>query len=230
MSPNFNLGFNTPSADTCDSCDTFVLRLKDSADDVEKSPFKEKYTSHLQDADMRYKLKKIDKEKSRNSPAKTKVIMLDLGKCLPTPYLTNNQSYYCLKLWTLNLTIYDATTKKSYCMVWDEFVAERVGHEIASALLKWAEMVLANSTVEHLIIWSDNCPTQNRNVMMMMSYLWLIKTCPNSKTVEHKFLLKEHTHNEADHVHGGVIQRSLKRQSTMEICTPWDRQQRIRST
>nr|CAH7725104.1 unnamed protein product [Callosobruchus chinensis] len=56
---------------------------------------------------------------------------------LPTPYLSNNKSFYYLKLWTYNLTIYDATTEKSYCMIWDESVARKGGNEVASALLKW---------------------------------------------------------------------------------------------
>lgn len=91
--------------------------------------------------------------------------MLDLQKCLPTPYLTNAKSFYSLKLWTLNLTIYDATEKKAYCMVWDESVAGRGGNEIASALLKWAKQGLKDSNTETLIIWSDNCPSQNRNII-----------------------------------------------------------------
>nr|CAH7730158.1 unnamed protein product [Callosobruchus chinensis]CAH7736377.1 unnamed protein product [Callosobruchus chinensis] len=155
--------------------------------------------------------------------------MLDLQKCLPTPYLSNNQSFYYLKLWTLNLTIYDSTNNLSYCLVWDESEAGRGGNEIASGLIKWAESVIVGSTIEHLIIWSDNCPGQNRNIVMMLTYLWLLKICPNLKTVEHKYLLRGHTHMEADHIHA-LIERSLKKQPTMEICTPWDWQQLIRST
>lgn len=36
-----------------------------------------------------------------------------------------------------------------------------------------------------------------------------------------KFLLRGHTHMEADHVHP-LIERSLKKQPTKEICTPWE--------
>lgn len=229
LKSEFNLSFKTPSADTCDSCDKFIVQLKDCANEVNKLTLQENYNTHLKDADIRYEEKRNDKRGSRSSPESIKVVMMDLQKCLPTPYLTNNQSFYCLKLWTLNLTIYDATMKKSYCMVWDESEAGRGGHEIASALVKWAEMVLKNSAIEHLIIWSDNCPSQNRNVMIMMSYMWLKNTCPNLKIIEHKFLLRGHTHMEADHVHA-LIEKCLKKQTTMEICTPWDWEQLIRST
>nr|CAH7736374.1 unnamed protein product [Callosobruchus chinensis] len=224
----FNLAFKKPSADTCDKCDSFTVKLKDSQGS-EISRIEQEYESHLKEADMRYQLKKTDKEKSRNSKDTTKVVMLDLQKCLPTPYLSNNQSFYYLKLWTLNLTIYDSTNNLSYCLVWDESEAGRGGNEIASGLIKWAESVIVGSTIEHLIIWSDNCPGQNRNIVMMLTYLWLLKICPNLKTVEHKYLLRGHTHMEADHIHA-LIERSLKKQPTMEICTPWDWQQLIRST
>lgn len=225
----FNLGFKKPSNDTCDACDKFTLQLKSTANEEEKLAIQLKYDEHLREAELRYTEKRNNKEKSQLSTETTKVLMMDLQKCLPTPYLTNNQSFYFLKLWTLNLTIYDATEKKSFCMVWDESEAGRGGNEIASALLKWAEQSIANSSIEHLIIWSDNCPSQNRNIMICMSYFWLLKVCPNLKVVEHKFLLRGHTHMEADHVHA-LIERTLKKQSTMEICTPWDWQQLIRST
>lgn len=223
----FNLAFKKPSVDTCDKCDEFVLKLK-VCEGNDRSLIQQEYDKHLKEADLRYHIKKNDKEESKNAKDKTKVIMVDLQKCLPTPYLSNNQSFYFLKLWTLNLTIYDSTNNSSYCLVWDESEAGRGGNEIASALIKWAETVIAGTTIEHLTIWSDNCPSQNRNVMVMLSYLWLLKKCPNLKTVEHKFLLRGHTHMEADHVHA-LIERSLKKQPTMEICTPWDWQQLIRS-
>lgn len=225
----FNLGFKTPSADTCDSCDSFILELKrNTLDEIEKQEKRRAYDQHLQDAGNRYHLKKQDKNMSKESEH-TKVIMVDLQKCLPTPYLSNSQSFYLLKLWTLNLTIYDATQNKSYCMVWDECTAGRGGNEIVSALLKWATNVLGQSSIETLIIWSDNCPSQNRNIMMMTSYFWLLNVCPSLKTVVHKFLLRGHTHQEADHVHG-LIERAVKRQPTMQIVTTWDWEQLIRSS
>lgn len=225
----FNLGFKKPSSDTCDACDRFSLKLKDSSlGDTEKKEIQQAYEDHLTEAERRYQIKRKDKELSR-SLEKTKVIMLDLQKCLPTPYLTNCQSFYLLKLWTINLTIYDATEKKSYCVMWDESKAGRGGNEIASGLLKWAKNVIVASGTEHLIIWSDNCPSQNRNIMMMVNYLWLLNVCPSLKTVEHKYLLRGHTHMEADHVHG-LIERTVKKQPTMQIVTPWDWEQIVRSS
>ncbi|XP_072397435.1 uncharacterized protein [Diabrotica undecimpunctata] len=224
---DFNLAFKSVSVDTCDSCDRFMLQLKNCSEQ-ETITLRRNYEQHLQEAESRYKMKANDKNESKKSAGKTKIIMCDLQKCLPTPCLTNNQSFYKLKLWTINFTIYDATENKSYCLIWDESEAGRGGHEIASALTKWAMTVLSQTDVEELVIWSDNCPSQNRNVMVMMSYFWLFNICPNLKVVNHKYLLRGHTHLEADQVHA-IIERSVKKQPTMQIVTPWDWQQLISS-
>ncbi|CAH1988776.1 unnamed protein product [Acanthoscelides obtectus] len=155
-------------------------------------------------------------------------VCVSLTKKIALKNIIANKLSNVLELWTLNLTIYDSTNNLSYCLVWDESEAGRGGTEIASALMKSAESTISHTTIEHLIIWSDNCPGQNRNIVMMLTYLWLLKICLNLKTVEHKFLLRGQTHTETDHVHA-LIERSLKKQPTMEICTPWDWQQLIRS-
>ncbi|KAJ8931485.1 hypothetical protein NQ314_015597 [Rhamnusium bicolor] len=86
-----------------------------------------------------------------------------------------------------------------------------------------------NTDTETLIIWSDNCPGQNRNIMMAVNYFYLLNVCPSLKKVVHKYLLKGPTHMEADQIHA-LIERTVKKQPTMTITTQWDWQQLIRST
>jgi len=62
-------------------------------------------------------LKKKDKFEAKETGCKKKTIMVDLQKCLPTPYLTNGQSFYLKKLWTLNLTIHNDTLNKATCVI-----------------------------------------------------------------------------------------------------------------
>lgn len=50
-----------------------------------------------------------------------------------------------------------------------------------------------------------------------------------SENVAHKYLLRGHTHMEADHIHA-LIERSIKKQPAMEIVTPWDWEQLIRAS
>lgn len=210
----FNLAFKLPDQDTCDDCDKFERELKDPQISYEeKEKVKEMKKKHWEESELRYKLKRVDKEASIGKK-RTRVLLLDLQKCFPTPCLTNTQSFYLRKLWTLNLTIYDATTRSTHNFMWPENVAGRGGNEIASCLLRWAENNLNSSDIEEVTTWTDNCAGQNRNMVVVMAYLWLMKMI-------HKFLLKGHTHMECDHVHA-MIEKKKKKLKTMEIASPRD--------
>lgn len=105
----FNLSFSQPSNDTCDSCDEFIINLKDTLFLEERQKLQE-YDLHLLESQKRYSMKSKDKEDSQGK-SNVKVIMVDLQKCLPTPLLHNAQSFYSLKLWSFNYTVYNATSK-----------------------------------------------------------------------------------------------------------------------
>lgn len=202
----FNLSFAPPSNDTCDVCDEFLINLRQS-DDAERETLQAQYNSHLVEADKRYNLKKEDKEMSyyRNGQ---KVLMIDLQKCLPCPKLTNAQSFYSLKLWCFNYTIYDSTEKQANCLMWDESIAGRGGNEMASCLVQYIGSLPESTT--SIVIWSDNCPSQNRNLQMIMCYFYLLAINPHIKEISHKFLLRGHTHMEVDSVHS-IIEREAKK-------------------
>lgn len=220
----FNLGFQPPSSDTCDQCDAFQIQLKGSVAIEQRNAIQKTYDKHLSEAQSRYTAKKIDKEQSKANKS-LKVLMVDLQKCLPSPVLTNAQSFYSLKLWSFNYTIYDSSGKIANCMMWDESIAGRGGNEMASCLLKYV-MTLKNNDPEvtHLIIWSDNCPSQNRNIHMIMCYFFILHAAPQLKVIEHKYLLRGHTHMEADMVHS-LIERESKKLAAFSIMWPWDWQQ-----
>ena len=145
------------------------------------------------------------------------VVMVDLQKCLPTPLLTNSQSLYLKNFVLINYTIYDPVSKKSYCMMYDGNDGARRGNEMASCFLKWAmKEIIRNDNVESLIVWSDNCSGQNRNHFMVLLYFWLLSISQNLKVIDHKFLLRGHTHMEVDTIHS-IIERKRKRLNTQEI-------------
>lgn len=205
-------------------CDNFELQLQESLPETRPN-IQTKYDEHLNDASNRYKLKSEDKKKSRDN-INHKVVMIDLQKCLPTPDLQNSQSFYSLKLWTYNLTIYDATLQNPFCMMWDESISGRGGNEVASCILKWA-LENVGENITNLTLWSDNCPSQNRNMLVVMSYFWMMNLKPNLQIITHKFLARGHTHMEADTVHS-VIERERKKIPQFQMMTPWDWQQLVR--
>ena len=214
----FNLGFHQPCLDTCNNCDMYKIQLKESKSEEEQNKIKQGQENHLQDAQYRYQLKKQDKQESMNENKK-KVLTVDLQKCLATPVLTNADSFYLRKLWTFNYTIYDSSKKQGYCVMWDESKGGRGGIEMASGILKWALNELPNSDIEELIVWSDNCAAQNRNMAIIACYLWLLHNFKALKVINHKYLLKGHTHMEVDTIHS-IIERAKKKQPHMSIVTP----------
>lgn len=218
----FNLSFKEPGNDTCDQCDEYAIKLKESISIEERHQLEEIYENHLLDADKRYEMKRNDKRFVTND---TKVIMVDLQKCLPTPLLKNAQSFYSLKLWTFNYTLYDASQMSASCFMWDESIAGRGGNEMASCMLKYSMNLSRN--IEHLIVWSDNCPSQNRNLQMIMCYFLIMQLKPEMRCIEHKYLLRGHTHMEVDTIHAR-IEKTLRNTPAFSIVTPWDWQQLVR--
>ena len=96
---------------------------------------------------------------------------------------------------------------------------------MASGILKRATDVLPHNDINLLTIWSDKCGGQNRNSMIIGCYLWIQKQFPEIKTINHKILLRGHTHMEIYMVH----ERARKKQSHLLIITPWNWQQLVRS-
>lgn len=218
---DFNLSFHSPDVDTCDVCDQYVCQLKNASTEEERKQIKEKQKTHTDEASLRYSLKREDKAKSAEN-CKYRTVMADLQKCLPTPCLTNSQSFYLRKLWTLNYTISDPTSKESWCMVWDEVTGGRGGNEMASCFLSWANETILQSEAESLTVWTDNCAGQNRNMMMVLMYIWILHFSSNLNEVNHKFLLRGHTHMEVDGDHS-IIERAKKHLPTNTIftCNDW---------
>lgn len=158
-----------------------------------------------------------------------KILMFDLQKCMARPNLTNSKSFYLRKLWTLNLTVYNSTSNTAANIIWSENISGRGGNEIASCLIRWAKENFENLLpVRELTLWSDNCTGQNRNLMIVMSYMWIMHKYPQLKIINHKFLLKGHTHVEVDQIHSQIEKRK-KQLKTMQIAIPRDWSQFIRT-
>lgn len=56
----------------------------------------------------------------------------------------------------------------------------------------------------------------DRNFPMIMSNFWILRCLPNLKVINHKFLLKGHTHMEVDGVHA-VIERAKSKLSSNDM-------------
>lgn len=98
--------------DTCDDCDTFVIKYKNTTDDAEKNNIKALHNKHLEESSLWYSLKGFDKVAAIESHSAKKMLTVDLQKCLYTPYLTNGQSFYYRKLCPITSELWIQFPKK----------------------------------------------------------------------------------------------------------------------
>ena len=73
--------------------------------------------------------------------------------------------------------------------VWTEDIRNRGSDEIGSVLLKILETQIGK---DRLIVYSDNCPGQNKNCVTMALWLHLVGT-RRFTSIEHNFLITGHT-------------------------------------
>ncbi|KAJ8882014.1 hypothetical protein PR048_018502 [Dryococelus australis] len=78
-----------------------------------------------------------------------------------------------------------------------------------------------------MLLRSDNCYGQNKNIATIMCFFLIMKKYPQIKCVNLKYLLKGHTRMEADTFYI-LIERKKKKVNNMTILTPWDWQQMVR--
>ncbi len=126
--------------------------------------------------------------------------------------------HYMRKFCCYNLSVYSAGDKTAACYLWSETEGKRGSNEISNCLN--LHLSSLDHTVEHVILYSDACPGQNRNQIVATSLLHSVSTLPNIKIIDHKFLESGHTHMECDSMHAAIEFAKSK----TKICVPsqWD--------
>ena len=76
---------------------------------------------------------------------------------------------------------------------WPESVASRGSAEIGSSILQYLKLRASDAT--HLIVFSDACAGQNRNINI--AYLWMHVVFSSEfkySVVDHKFMISGHSY------------------------------------
>lgn len=215
----FNVSFFKPKKDQCDLCNSYQ-----NSSDVQKKEFEVKYLSHIDEKD----LSRIDKQNDRkNVDNNFKVAVYDLEAVLQCPKGNTSSFYYKSKLNCYNLTITELTPQQSkvayknvHCYFWSECDAKRGAVEIGSCV--WAYLKALCDEDDHnkeVIFYSDNCCGQNKNKYITSLYLYAVQNL-NITSITHKFLIRGHTQNEADSVHGLIEKEVQKNLKSGPIYTP----------
>lgn len=167
-----NISIKSPQKDTCQTCDKLHMIIKAAKDNDKKETAKTDLSEHKKKAQDAYDFKKQDKELAKGDITKL-VYTFDLQQCLPTPAMATSVAFYKRQLWTFNLTLHRCNDNISFNMMWHEALSGRGANNIASCLYKhFTELV--SPEVNHITLYSDTCPGQNKN--WHISNVYLIST------------------------------------------------------
>lgn len=136
------------------------------------------------------------------------IFCIDMQAVKLVPQSNANASYYKMKLQIHNFTIYNVITHESHNFLWDETEGNLISSTFATCMIKHLENVTRQCPdFHHIIIYSDGCCYQNRNVVLSNA---LLSFCVDKNiTIEHKYLVVGHTQMECDATHS-LIERKLK--------------------
>ncbi|KAG0725379.1 Glyoxylate reductase/hydroxypyruvate reductase [Chionoecetes opilio] len=207
--------FRAPKMDTCTICDTLQMALSNATTEQEKADQQAKLDDHQREAK---KAQDYMKRLQDDNDPETRAVCIDLQQILPTPKLHTSAAYYRRKLWTYNFCIHNLKTKASTMFVWDETVAKRGSIEVASCLHKWMELESAKGDFGRLVVISDNCAGQNKNINLVLMYLRELHS-KRLFEVNHVYLVPGHSYMACDRAFGN-IERKITNQGV--IYTPDD--------
>lgn len=195
----------------CDNhcvCEIFKMKIA-TAVSQEKNGLMEEHNEHLSKAENSRSSLKKDTELSKNIHNSVYCLTFDLEKALPVPTLTCSIAYYKRFMYVYNFGIHECSSDVGYMHLWDETIAPRGSQEVASCLLKH---INENCThFKQIVMYSDACTGQNRNIKLALVLLRLVQDKNNSiQIIDHKFMTSGHSFlpNDADF---GVIEMKAKK-------------------
>lgn len=195
FSSNFNLHFKPPLKDTCQVCDALQNRLLVASED-EKKVIETEKDVHLRKAEKARESLKEDQNKCSNDYY---VLTFDLQKALAFPKLATSVAYYKRNLYVYNFGVHEFNNKKAYMYVWPETEGSRGSQEISSCVIKHLKCHAKNA--KHIVMYSDSCGGQNRNIKTVLSFLKYLQTEDiTTETIDLKFLVPGHSYlpNDSD--------------------------------
>lgn len=201
---SFNLAFHPKKVDTCRKCDKFRVEIEsERTNTVNKLFLIEQKKEHDQIVYRTWKnfdeTKKLAQDKTNN----VEMFTFDLQRALELPSISTSEAFYRRQLWVYNLCILDEKRGNAYMYVWDETIASRGAQEISSCLLKHFKNYVPPET-KRIILNSDACPGQNRNIKTTLMLNKCLDSWPHSalETIVQQFFVSGHSFNGCDRCFG----------------------------
>lgn len=195
-----NLSLFRPKKDQCDLCISF--KAGNSAEEVFKKHIERKHAAR--------------EEKTKDKENAIHVFTMDLQSTLLSPMLKASAIYYKKKLVVHNFTLYNLKTKDGYCFIWNEVEGGVTANEFSSIIYYFLETKATILPGEEVILYSDGCSYQNRNVTLSNALLHLASS--KNITIIQKYLVSGHTQMECDSMHSCIERRLRNREVYSPAC------------
>lgn len=194
----------------CETCEQFKLHGHKQNNLIPECQECQNWTKHINAAKESRELYR--KQKQITDP-NTLVVSADLQKIIMLPRVETFKKV----LFTKRLVAYhesfvptgDKPSAKPFAVVWHEAIAGRNKEDLISTFYAFLKH---NRDFKHIIIWLDNCSSQNKNWCLYTFLVQIINSNEIScETVEINYFEAGHTFMSADSFHHNVEQ-SLKRE------------------
>jgi hypothetical protein len=207
-----NICFGQLSMDKCKICKEHDLHLIDN-NECECKMCK-KYEEHKINSQLARKTMNDDSENLLD----TIVVTCDAQKIFSVPRLEIKDSYFASRINTLNQTFCGiGQNSESFCFISNDIEIEKNSREYINFHLMFLNTDSCKK-VKNVVIWCDNCTSQNRNWSL---YANLVRIINDNRIVQEKITLKYlevgHTFNSCDNVHSCI---SRKFNEVHEIYNP----------
>ena len=186
----------------CKPCDGFKVKVDAETDSNNHQQLMFQWELHKIRAQGAYQSLREDTVLSKSS-ADVEMLTFDLQQVLMTPLLTTNIVFYKRQLSMYNLGTHDCKTDQGLMYMWHEGIASHGSGEIGSCLLHHLRQKA--TTANKLILYSDSCGGQNRNINLLCLWLYIMANPDLSITqIDQKFLVSGHSFLPDDRDFGNI--------------------------
>ena len=201
----FNIGFNKPSSDACNTCTLLTNQIKTETDARKKTEFIIQKRVHKLRSNAFYDIMKQELPDSMK-------LCFDLQQVLPLPKTPIQDCFYSRQISLYNFCIYNLDDKKANFFIWDETEASRGATEIGSALYCYLMKLRIPENIKVLRLFCDGCGGQNKNSFIIHTLIqWLYAKSPKNLSEIHlHYPVRGHSFLPADRVFGR-IEKDLRR-------------------
>lgn len=192
-----NLSFHRPKKDQCSLCMSYL-----TGDDQKKEELKNVFEKHSAE---KKKVREIKQECKTMAQADTSILCgsFDLQQVIYLPISNEDAIFYKRRLSNYNLTFYNLADHDCHCFTWHEAHSKRGSSEISTAI----HMVLKEhdkNGLKKAFLFSDGCPGQNKNTIMVAMLLHLINSSSNLNEVSLRYFESFHGQSEGDSAHSAI--------------------------